>query len=71
MKALSFGKYLNSKVCCMCNKTFNPNVKNLKEVHYHCHFSGRYQEAVHGICNLRLRYSVPREFQIGFDIGSN
>lgn len=52
MKASPFGKYLKSNVCCIRNKNFNPNAKNLIKVH-HCHFSGRYREAVHSICNLR------------------
>ena len=53
----------------MCNKNFNPNVKNLKKLHYHYHFNGRYQKAEYSICNLRC--SVPCEFQFVFDMGSN
>ena len=42
----------------MCNKNFNPNVKNLKKLHYHYHFNGRYQKAEHSICNLDVQFLV-------------
>ena len=43
--------------------------KKYCKVRYHCHYTGEYREAMHGICNLK--YGVPKIIPIAFHNGSN
>ena len=64
--------YKNAKICYICNeKLENIYVKDKKyrKVGDHCHFTGEYRGAAHGICNLK--YSVPKKFYIAFHNGFN
>ena len=57
--------YEKQKVCHICKKEFcyDKNEKNefkiYKKVRDHCHYTGRYRNAAHNICNLRCK--VQRE----------
>ena len=39
--------YLNSKVCCMCNRKGNSTVKKYQKVRDHCNFIGIQRGAAH------------------------
>ena len=54
--------YEKQKVCHICKEKFC-NDKN-KEVRDHCHYTGKFREAVHSECNLR--YKVPKEIPVAF-----
>ena len=43
--------------------------KNYQKVRDHCHFTGKYRDAAHSICNLT--FNVPNEIPIVFHNGSN
>ena len=43
--------------------------KKYRKARDHCHYTGEYRGARHGICNLK--YSVPKEVSIAFPNGSN
>ena len=59
--------YENAKIYFICKKKFeNKYFKNKK---YHCHYTGEYRGAAHGICNLN--YSVPKKIPVVFHNGSN
>ena len=64
-----------SKKCYICEKWFNYNKKEKKihklyrRVRDHCHFTGKFRGAAHGICNLR--YKVPHEIPVKFHNGSS
>ena len=65
--------YENQKKCHICKRPFifdkeNNNYKNYKKVKDHCHFTGKFRDAAHSICNLR--YSVPREIPVHLHNGS-
>ena len=52
--------YEKVQICCICRG--KPENKYLKDKKYrkvrdHCHYTGEYRGAAHGICNLK--YSVP------------
>ena len=50
-------------MCYTCQEKFeNKYLRNKKygKVRDHCHYTGKYRCAVHGICNLT--YSVPKKF---------
>ena len=57
--------YEKQKVCHICKKEFcyDKNEKNefkiYKKVRDHCHYTGKYRNAAHNICNLRCK--VQRE----------
>ena len=42
------------KLCYICKKRFNADDDNEKyhKIRGHCHFTGKYREAAHDICNL-------------------
>ena len=42
--------------------------KNYREARDHCHFTGKYRDATHNICNLR--YKTPKEIPVVFHNGS-
>ena len=56
------------KICYVCKTEFNDNDKKNYKVRNHCHFTGKYRDAAHNICNLR--YKVPKEIPIVFHNGS-
>ena len=43
--------------------------KNYQKVRDHCHVTGKYRDAAHSLCNLKL--NVPNEIPIVFRNGSN
>ena len=69
--------YNNKKVCYICKKELNTSdttepcsfeCKKHYKVRDHCHYTGKYREATHNICNLR--YKIPKEIPIIFHNGS-
>ena len=66
--------YEKQKVCYICKKELNTdkNDKNAfklyHQVKYHYHFTGKYRQAAHSICNLR--YKTLKEILIVFHNGS-
>ena len=63
--------YENAKICYICKEKFeNKYVKDKKycKVRDHCHYTGRYRGAAHGISNLK--YDVPNKILIAFHNGS-
>ena len=44
------------------------NNKTYHKVRDHCHYTGKYREAAHDICNLR--YKIPKEISVVFHNGS-
>ena len=65
------------EVCYICKKEFNTSDTTESSSfehnkHYkvrdHCHYTSKYREAVHNICNLR--YKIPKEIPIIFHNGS-
>ena len=64
--------YENEKICYISKEEFeNKYVKDKKyfKVRDHCHYTGEYRGAAHGICNLK--YSVPEKIPIAFHNGFN
>ena len=43
-------------------------IRAIKKVRDHCHYTGKYRNAPHNICNLR--YKIPKEIPIVFHNGS-
>ena len=43
-------------------------IKKYHKVRDHCHYTGKYRDAVHNICNLR--YKIPKEIPVVFHNGS-
>ena len=61
--------YSEQKICNICKKWFSiDNDKKHNKVRDHCHYTGKFREAAHGICNLR--YKTPEEILIVFHNGS-
>ena len=60
--------YNKQKICYMCKKEFNNNDKKQQKVKDHCHYTGKYRDAAHNICNLR--YKVLKEIPVVFHNGS-
>ena len=64
----------NQKICYICEQEFRTNESNKKEfklkqkVRDHCHYTGKYREAAHSICNLC--YQIPKEIPVVFHNGS-
>ena len=52
--------YEKQKVCYICKKEFNTdeNDKLYHKVRHHCHYTGKFKEAAHSICNLE--YKTPK-----------
>ena len=46
----------------------NEKFKLKQKVRYHCHYTGKFREAAHNICNLR--YKIPKEIRVVFHNGS-
>ena len=69
--------YNDQKVCYICKKEFDTTDttkssslehKKHHKVRDHCHYTGKYRDAAHNICNLR--YKVPEEIPVVFHNGS-
>ena len=61
--------YGNQKICYICEKEFGTDKnKNNKKFRNQCHYTGKFRESAHSICNLR--YKIPREIPVVFDNGS-
>ena len=62
------------KVCHICKKIFSTdeNDKNVFKLYHkvrdHCHYTRKFREAAHSICNLR--YKTPKEILVVFNNGS-
>ena len=60
--------YNKEKICYICKKEFDNDDEKNHKVRDHCHYSGKYRDAAHNICNLR--YKVPKEIPVVFHNGS-
>ena len=66
--------YEEQKLCHICNKEFcyDENEKNkfkrYQKVSDHCHYTGKFREATHSICNTR--YKIQREIPVKILNGS-
>ena len=66
--------YENQQICHIYEKEFCMDKDNKKEfrltrkVMDHCHYTGKYREAAHSICNLR--YKISKEIPVVFHNGS-
>ena len=65
--------YKKQKICYICKKEFSTDKNNEKfklkqKVRYHCHYTVKFREAAHNICNLR--YKIPKEIRVVFHNGS-
>ena len=56
------------KICYICKKEFDTNDKKNYKVRDHSHYTGKYRDAAHNICNVR--YKTPKEIPIVFHNGS-
>ena len=63
-------KYNKQEFCHICKKVFSTDDSNKKyhKVRDHCHYTGKYRGAAHGICNLR--YKILKEIPVVFHNGS-
>ena len=62
----------DAKVCYICGMRFLKNIsKNINywKVRDHCHYTGKYRDAAHSICNSK--FNVPNEIAAVFHNGSN
>ena len=58
------------KCCFICGKRFFEDAKNnYIKVRDHCHYTGKYRDAAHKICNLM--YNTPGEIPVIFHNGSS
>ena len=55
-------------ICYICNREFDTSYKKHYKVKDHCHYTGKYRDAAHNMCNLR--YKIPKEIPIVFHNGS-
>ena len=66
--------YEKQKVCHICKKKFcydedeENEFKLYQKVRDHCHYTGKFREAAHSICNLR--YKIPKKISTVFHNGS-
>ena len=66
--------YVKQKVCYICKKELrtdenhNNAFKLYHKVRDHCHYTGKFREAAHSICNLR--YKTREEIPVVFHTGS-
>ena len=63
--------YEKQKVCYVWKKGFSTNDddnKKYRKVRDHCHYTRKFREAAHSICNLR--YKIPKEIPVVFHNGS-
>ena len=62
----------DAKVCYICQKRILKKLSksiNYRKVREHCHYTGKFRRAAHGICNLK--FNVPNEIPVAFHNGSN
>ena len=62
----------DAKVCYICRKRILKKLSksiNYRKVREHCHYTGKFRRAAHGICNLK--FNVPNEIPVAFHNGSN
>ena len=52
------------KICYICKKEFDNNDKKQQKLRDHCHYTRKYRDVAHNICNLR--YKVPKEILVVF-----
>ena len=47
----------SKKVCYICKKEFNTDKEDKKHhnVRDHCHYTGKYRDTPHNVCNLRYK----------------
>ena len=57
-------------MCHICKKRFSTDDNNKKyhKVKDHCHYTGKYRDAAHDICNLR--YKIPKKIPAVYHNGS-
>ena len=62
--------YKKQKICYICKKGFSTDDDNKKyhKIRDHRHYTGKYRETTHNICNLR--YKTPKEIPAVFHNGS-
>ena len=60
--------YNEQKNCYICKKEFYTSDKKHYKVRDHCHYTGKYRETPHNICNLR--YKIFKEIPVVFHNGS-
>ena len=52
--------YKSQKLCHICEKEFcTDNIKEMRKVRDHCHYTGKYRGAAHSKCNLN--YKIVRD----------
>ena len=61
--------YGNAKICYICKENKYLKDKKFSKVRDYCHYTRKYRDAAHNICNLK--YSVPKEIPKVFHNGSN
>ena len=44
----------DQKICNICKNYFSANNKKYQRVTDHCHYTEKYREAAHDICNLKI-----------------
>ena len=62
----------DAKVCYICGKRILKKLSksiNYWKIRDHCHFTGKYSDTAHGICNLK--FNVPNEIPVVFHNSSN
>ena len=62
----------DAKVCYICGKRILKKLSksiNYRKVREHCHYTGKFRRAAHGICNLK--FNAPNEIPVAFHNGSN
>ena len=60
--------YNDQQICYICKKEFDKSDKKHHKVRDNYHYTGKYRDAAHNICNLR--YKVPKEIPVVFHNGS-
>ena len=61
--------YKNQELCHICEKEFcTDNIKEMRKVRDHCHYTGKYRSAAHSKCNLN--YKIVKEIPVLFHNGS-
>ena len=60
--------YNEQEICYICKKEFDKSDKKNYKVKDHCHYTGKYRDAAHNICNLRCK--IPKEIPVVFHNGS-
>ena len=61
-------KYENAKYCHICKKVFS-EAKKHRKVRDHDHYTGKFRDAAHSLCNLR--YSTQKDIPVFFHNGPN